>query len=180
MNNIALKNAWDSKWKKDSKGILAPSVIIITPNCLRVERAIIFFMSISNIAVNPAIIIVNVPININPVERTEVETNIFIRISKYTPAVTRVDEWTKAETGVGAAIAAGNHAEKGIWALLVQADVITININNSEALLSILLINLYVQSPSLTIILIQINNPTSPSRLVSAVIIPALKDLDLW
>jgi len=64
--------------------------------------------------VNPAIIIVNVPININPVERTEVETNIFIRINKYTPAVTRVDEWTKAETGVGAAIAAGNHAEKGI------------------------------------------------------------------
>jgi len=79
-----------------------------------VERAMIFFISISNIAVNPAIIIVNVPININPVERTEVETNIFIRINKYTPAVTRVDEWTKAETGVGAAIAAGNHAEKGI------------------------------------------------------------------
>jgi hypothetical protein len=31
-----------------------------------------------------------------------------------TPAVTRVEEWTKAETGVGAAIAAGNQAEKGI------------------------------------------------------------------
>ena len=35
------------------------------------------------------------------------------RISRYTPAVTRVDECTNADTGVGAAIAAGNHAEKG-------------------------------------------------------------------
>jgi hypothetical protein len=32
-----------------------------------------------------------------------------------------VDEWTKAETGVGAAIAAGSHLENGICALLVMA-----------------------------------------------------------
>lgn len=38
-----------------------------------------------------------------------------------TPAVTRVEEWTRADTGVGAAIAAGNHLEKGICALLVRA-----------------------------------------------------------
>ena len=37
----------------------------------------------------------------------------------YTPAVTRVEEWTRAETGVGAAIAAGNQAQKGNWALFV-------------------------------------------------------------
>ena len=36
-----------------------------------------------------------------------------------TPAVTRVEEWTKAETGVGAAIAAGNQDLKGNWADLV-------------------------------------------------------------
>jgi len=36
------------------------------------------------------------------------------RINKYTPAVTKVEECTKAETGVGAAIAAGSQAEKGI------------------------------------------------------------------
>jgi len=35
--------------------------------------------------------------------------------------VTNVDEWTNAETGVGAAMAAGSQAEKGICALLVQA-----------------------------------------------------------
>ena len=43
------------------------------------------------------------------------------RINKKTPAVTRVEEWTKAETGVGAAIAAGSQDEKGICALFVIA-----------------------------------------------------------
>lgn len=37
------------------------------------------------------------------------------------PAVTRVDEWTSAETGVGAAMAAGSQLENGICALLVIA-----------------------------------------------------------
>ena len=36
------------------------------------------------------------------------------RITRYTPAVTRVEECTNAETGVGAAIAAGSQAQKGI------------------------------------------------------------------
>lgn len=35
--------------------------------------------------------------------------------------MTNVEEWTNAETGVGAAIAAGSHAEKGICALFVIA-----------------------------------------------------------
>lgn len=34
--------------------------------------------------------------------------------------MTRVDEWTNAETGVGAAIAAGSHLIKGNCALLVK------------------------------------------------------------
>lgn len=42
-------------------------------------------------------------------------------MSKNTPAVTRVDECTRADTGVGAAIAAGSHLENGICALLVIA-----------------------------------------------------------
>ena len=42
------------------------------------------------------------------------------------PAVTRVEEWTRAETGVGAAIAAGSHLIKGNWALLVMAAIISI------------------------------------------------------
>jgi len=38
--------------------------------------------------------------------------------------VTRVEECTRADTGVGAAIAAGNQLEKGICALLVMAATI--------------------------------------------------------
>jgi hypothetical protein len=36
------------------------------------------------------------------------------RIKRKIPAVTRVEECTRAETGVGAAIAAGSQAENGI------------------------------------------------------------------
>lgn len=39
---------------------------------------------------------------------------------RYTPAVTSVDECTREDTGVGAAIAIGSHALKGIWALFVK------------------------------------------------------------
>ena len=92
----------------------------------------------------------------------------------------QIEECTKAETGVGAAMAAGNHAEKGIWALMVQAKVTKINIKMNEISLFIFLVNLYLQSTILIIILIQINKPTSHNRLVKAVIMPALSDLDLW
>ena len=124
INNIALKNAWDNKWKKDNMGLPIPKVNIIIPSWLSVDNAMIFFISISNMAVIPAIIIVIIPIN-NKIYLIFISIIIkFIRINKYTPAVTSVEEWTKAETGVGAAIAAGNHAENGIWALLVQAEII--------------------------------------------------------
>jgi len=47
------------------------------------------------------------------------KTKLEYRIIKYKPAVTRVEEWTNEEIGVGAAIANGNHGEKGKIALLV-------------------------------------------------------------
>lgn len=52
----------------------------------------------------------------------------------YTPAVTRVDECTSDDTGVGAAIAAGSHAEKGIWALFVIAPTVSITLTNINVL----------------------------------------------
>jgi len=50
---------------------------------------------------------------------------ILNRVIKYIPAVTRVDECTSDDTGVGAAIASGSQAEKGAWALFVKAPIIT-------------------------------------------------------
>jgi len=50
---------------------------------------------------------------------------VFImRIIRKTPAVTNVDECTNAEIGVGAAIAAGNQAEKGNCALFDNLAII--------------------------------------------------------
>ena len=51
---------------------------------------------------------------------------MFGRISKFkykihTPAVTNVEECTKEDTGVGAAIASGSHEQYGHIALLVMA-----------------------------------------------------------
>lgn len=41
--------------------------------------------------------------------------------------MTNVDECTRADTGVGAAIAAGNQLENGICALLVMAANVIVN-----------------------------------------------------
>jgi hypothetical protein len=76
-----------------------------------VDKAIIFFKSISKFALIPDINIVQTEI-INKINLTPIK--FLKRINKYTPAVTNVDEWTNEDTGVGAAIAAGNQAEKGI------------------------------------------------------------------
>jgi len=51
--------------------------------------------------------------------------DIVKRFASHTPAVTSVDEWTSEDVGVGAAIAAGSHAEKGTWALFVIAEAIS-------------------------------------------------------
>lgn len=96
----------------------------ITPNCLKVDKAIIFFISLSVKALKLAKNIV-----IRPTLKSKFNTIWGIALSKriwrYTPAVTRVKEWTKADTGVGAAIAAGSQALNGIYALLVMRAAIT-------------------------------------------------------
>ena len=115
MNKRALNIACVTKWKKHIFFWFKDREIIITPNWDKVDKATIFLMSNSTQALAPAISIVILPItNIHSIE------NKLNRSNKYTPAVTKVEEWTKALTGVGAAIAEGNQDEKGICALLVM------------------------------------------------------------
>lgn len=58
-----------------------------------------------------------------------------IRSIRNTPAVTRVDECTNAEIGVGAAIAIGNQAENGNWALFeVLAIIRSIKVSNLNSI----------------------------------------------
>lgn len=88
------------------------------------------------------------------------------------PLVTNVEEWTKEETGVGAAIAAGSQDEKGIWALLVKVATIKTQIHIFLALPAVVRPNLQF----VLIIKIAILNmiKISPNRLVKAVTIPEL------
>lgn len=155
-------------------------VVIINPSCLRVDKAIIFLKSNSKFAVKPDIIIVNLPVIINNWFNKLFENRWLNRIIKYTPAVTRVEEWTRADTGVGAAMAAGSQAENGIWALLVNPAVI---INKLIVVINILFwlyINKKFHDPILNIHVIAIIIATSPIRFDRAVSIPALNDLLFW
>ena len=137
-------------------------------------------MSSSYKALAPAITMVQVPTH-------RIKSFIGLRAikslnrnSRYTPAVTRVEEWTKDDTGVGAAIAAGNQAEKGIWALLViAARVIATAVKLSAALLRSFDQTITFHLPKVNLKAIANRIRTSPTRLVRAVRSPALYDLVL-
>ena len=151
---------------------------IISPNWDNVDRATIFFPSFSSRALILAIIIVTPP-------RTDRKLVLSllshgdIRIKIYTPAVTRVEEWTNADTGVGAAMAAGSHELNGNCALFVHAAV------SKGSRVAILGDSLIVEAPvtlkegqrSIKGKAVRIN--LSPNRLVIPVIRPALNDFAL-
>lgn len=90
--------------------------------------------------------------------------------------MTKVDEWTNAEIGVGADIAIGNQAENGNWALLVHpASIIIIIIikgNDSFILSSHIELNV--------IIPIDKRIKISPIRFLNKVIEPDPEDELFW
>ncbi len=168
INKDALKSAWQTRWKKQKKNKPLPNEKTMKPNWLNVEKAINFFISHSKIAIKPAIDKVSKD-TITRIKFTE-KSKKLKRIIKKIPAVTRVEEWTKEETGVGAAIAAGNQDEKGNWALLVIK--VKIKITDKRKDLCFKLIKF--QSPRKYISPKLIKKNISPKRLVRNVSIPAL------
>ena len=110
-----MKAAWVFKCAKQRDRAPKPKEVTIRPNCLSVERAIIFFVSHSSEAAKPAIKVVKIP-----TFRSKVEIRGQKRNNRYTPAVTKVEECTKAETGVGASMAAGSQLENGTCADFVK------------------------------------------------------------
>lgn len=98
------------------------------------------------------------------------------RIIRNTPAVTKVDECTRAEIGVGAAIAIGSQAENGNCALFDNAAVIIsiiINIGNSISILKFQFIDSII-------ILIDSRIIMSPMRFLSRVIVPEAAAEKFW
>src|SRR5215831_20189139 len=55
------------------------------------------------------------------IDNSDSEYKALLLAIMYTPAVTMVAAWIKADTGVGPAIASGNHVYNGIWALFPTA-----------------------------------------------------------
>ena len=92
--------------------------------------------------------------------------------------MTRVEEWTNADTGVGAAIAAGSQLEKGIWALFVIAANMIVKIRNIFSIEDH--IRVIFHCDMFRIQAIEIRRRTSPIRFVRAVIMPAARDLLFW
>lgn len=129
INIVDLNKAWIIKWINAILIALIEIANIIIAIWLRVDRAMIFFMSCSQFADILAYKVVDLAMNIkiNIVNGWGI---FMIRININTPAVTNVDEWTKAEIGVGAAIAIGSHAENGNCALFEQAASINIIIDS--------------------------------------------------
>lgn len=173
MKRRALKIACIIRWKNPNNGPTKEQLVIINPKCLRVDKATTFFKSFSSRAINPAkIIVINPLTNIIILIEAIEEKNLENRITKNTPAVTRVEECTSEEIGVGAAIAAGNQLLNGNWALLVNLPRIkktsnTVGIKNIFSIKILLLSN----KDAKTII----KNP-SPNRLVIAVFILAAQE----
>ena len=107
-----LKKAWKVICNKHITHILHEIVNTINPSCLRVDIATTFLKSISYMAHIPAIVIVMREIGV--IKKYTGSRAWLNRTMIYTPAVTRVEECTSDDTGVGAAIAAGNQDENGI------------------------------------------------------------------
>lgn len=154
------------KWKKANIGSPIDSLNIINLSCLRVERATIFLLSIDTTAVIDDI---TKDTTLTSASATKDGLSIQEDIckSKKTPAVTRVDECTSLDTGVGAAIASGSQDINGNIALLVIA---------AEKIKALANINIPPGvGPSLTIFKENTINKTiktSPTRFLSTVIRP--------
>lgn len=110
IKSIALKNAWVQMCRNARCGWFIPSVTIIRPSWLDVEKAMIFLMSFwvrAQIAVN----------NVVRAPRQSIVVKIKLllvvrgwnRTSRKIPATTVVLECSSAETGVGPSIADGSH-----------------------------------------------------------------------
>ena len=176
INKADLNKACIIKCRNARFSLPSPRTVNISPSWLKVDRAITFFRSVSKLATHPAAIMVITPAISNIGRRSVCLINGKNRITRKTPAVTKVDEWTKAETGVGAAMAAGSQAEKGSWALLVK-ELIIIKIKMS---LSREFKQVKLKEPLYSIQAIASIIVESPTRFLRIVIIPELALYSLW
>lgn len=135
------------------------------------ERAIIFFISVSKVAINLENKLVHkLSLYINNIRLININVSFLYKINK--PAVTSVEECTNEDTGVGAAIAKGSHDENGNWALLVIKQIIKKIVKNLHLLLKLIMFLLNKMA-------IKLIKNISPNRFVFIVVNLELIDLIL-
>src|SRR5271167_983140 len=87
-----------------------------------VEYASTFLMSVCTMPIEAAKIAVSVPMIATAIKASGARSNIGLeRATMYTPAVTMVAAWIRAETGVGPSIASGSQTYSGNCADLPHA-----------------------------------------------------------
>lgn len=158
INNILLKKACEKRWKIVNINLKLEIIKNKKAIWERVEKATIFLKSDSKKALTPAprrVVKPKKKINFDLVKDKLNENENKIK----TPAVTSVDEWTREDTGVGAAMAAGNQAMKGNWALLV---ILNNTIKNPAEIIKLIL-NLKIINDKI------IKKIESPTRLLMKV-----------
>ena len=157
-------------WNNESPVSPNPRVEIISPSCLRVDRATIFLKSISVRLIIPARVIVSRPKR-DMYSLMAFSPNLIIR---KIPAVTRVLEWTRALMGVGALIARGSQTFKGTWALFAM------QATNKNKIIRIEVSPALEMWPKKQSPRIPTRSKKSPSRLERNVVIPLSVLIHVW
>src|SRR5215208_5606677 len=118
-NSRPLKKPWVTRWKIAAAYAPTPSAANMYPSWLNVEYASTRLMSVWVIAIDAARMAVKMPIAATTTMTSGALAKIGLaRATRYTPALTIVAAWMRAETGVGPSIASGSQTWSGNWALL--------------------------------------------------------------
>lgn len=181
INIFALNIAWVRRWKKHKCVNPSPSVMIISPSCLIVESAIVSLMSFLVMAQDAGMVMVIDPEIIKVVLKyVSSEKKLKNRIKINTPAATNVDECTKADTGVGAAMAQVSHAVNGNWALFVKAERVIITVRALGMAIHSFHMFIILQCPCVIVSAMDRRIRESPIRFVIRVINPLFSDRGFW
>jgi hypothetical protein len=111
----ALKKAWATMRKIAAEYAPTPTAITMYPIWETVEKARTFFMSDWLVAMVAATKAVAPPMPATHHRPVELRARTGLILTKrYTPAVTIVAAWIRAETGVGPSMASGSQLKSGI------------------------------------------------------------------
>ena len=178
---LALKKPCVMRWKiaKAYPAGPMPAASIMYPIWLMVEPASTFLMSSWLVPIQAPASSVTVPTTTTAVCAIGAASKIaWLRTTRYTPAVTIVAAWIRADTGVGPSMASSSHACSGTWADLPQAPSSRkkpIRVAHSgDSSWAPAFTSVKEEDPNMaSMVLIAISRPKSPTRFITNALTPA-------